>query len=385
MVEEVVIKSWGSRIKDAFVGILVGIALIGAAIALAFWNERHGLRTAQSLVETEHLIISVPNGPIEPHNNLKVVYFSGMATTQDILHDKELGIAENAIGLSRIVEMYQWKQNEETRNESQLGGSEKQVTTYSYSKVWSSSLYDSSNYKADGHDNPAMMPISSKHQYANTVKVGDFVLPLDLVKQISQTQRLPLDNINLQALEAKLNKPVQVVDNELYAGKNYEHPQIGDMRIRVDSTPAQTVSVIGEQSDNTVQAYQAKAGEPVILLNSGQHSYQDMIQNALDENKILTWILRAVTLIMMIAGFAAILGPIVVLADVLPILGTLAGFGTGFVALLCGFVLWTIITAIAWFAIRPWLSAGLVAIGAGLSYWLYQRKKARLQANGDAK
>lgn len=385
MVEEVVVKSWGSRIKDAFIGILVGIALIGAAIALAFWNERHGLRTAQSLVEAESLIISVPNSPIEPKNNLKVIYFSGMASTKDILRDTRLGIEENAIGLHRVVEMYQWKQNQETQTESQLGGSEKQITTYTYSKVWSSNLYDSSHYKAAGHDNPAVMPISSEQQYATTVTVGDFLLPLNLVKQIAQTQDVNIDKVNLEALQAKLKKPVQVVNQELYAGKNYEQPEIGDLRIRLEMTPAQAVSVIGEQSGNTVQAYQAKAGEPVMLLSSGQHSYQDMIQSALDDNKLLTWILRAVTLIMMIAGFSAILGPIVVLADVLPILGTIASFGTGFVALICGFVLWTIITAIAWFVIRPWLSMGLIALGAGLSYLLYRWKKSRIISPNDVK
>lgn len=375
MVEEVVVKSWGSRIKDAFIGILVGIALIGAAITLAFWNEHHGLRTAQSLVETERLIVSVPNSPIEPQNDLKVIYLNGLATTKDILRDTQLGIEENAIGLHRIVEMYQWKQNEQTRTESQMGGSEKQITTYSYSKVWSSSLLDSSNYKAVGHDNPAIMPITSEHQYANTVSVGDFLLPLSLVKQISQTENVSLDKVNLKALQTELKKPVHIVNQELYAGQSYEQPQIGDLRIRLERTPAQTVSVIAEQTGNTLQAYQAKAGESVMLLSAGQHSYQDMIQTALDENKMLIWILRAVSLLMMIAGFSAILGPIVVLADVIPILGSIAGFGTGFIALLCGFVLWTIITALAWFAIRPWLSAGLIAAGAAISCLLYRYKK----------
>lgn len=204
MVEEIVTKSWGSRIKDAFVGILVGIVLIGGAIILAFWNERHGLHTTQSLIEAQRVLISVPNSPVDPKNNLHVVYLSGVATTKDILKDPLLGIAENAIGLNRKVEMYQWKQNKETHTESQMGGSEKQVTIYSYKKVWSTNLYDSSGFKEQtGHQNPAMMPIESMHQYAQTVTVGDFLLPESLITQISETQPVDLEKVDKAALQKK--------------------------------------------------------------------------------------------------------------------------------------------------------------------------------------
>lgn len=82
------------------------------------------------------------------------------------------------------------------------------------------------------------------------------------------------------------------------------------------------------------------------------------------------------------------LKPIVVLADVVPVLGSIAGFGTGFIAFICGLVLWTIVTAIAWFAIRPWWSAGLLFVSFAFIYFLYRRRKSQQlaatpQASGD--
>ncbi|KTD20932.1 Protein of uncharacterised function (DUF1625) [Legionella lansingensis] len=378
MAEEITTKSWGSRIKDAFVGILIGIVMIVVAIILTFWNERHGLHTAQSLVEAQRILISVPNAPIDPKNNLHVVYLSGLATTKDILKDPLLGISKNAIGLQRKVEMYQWKENKETRTESQLGGSEKQITTYSYKKVWSSRLIDSNSFKEQaGHQNPAALPIESLQQYAQTVNVGDFLLPYSLITQISETQPVDLERVNKSTLQAKLNKPIHYVSDQLYGGQDYQNPQIGDIRIKVFAILPQTVSIIAQQTGDTLQEYMAKAGQPVLLLSSGQVSPEQMIQDALTENRLITWILRAVSLILMCLGFALILNPIVVLADVIPILGSIAGFGTGLVAFICGLVLWAVVTAIAWFAIRPLWSLGVLLITAVIIYFLYKRRKRK--------
>lgn len=386
MPEEITTKSWGSRIKDAFLGIVGGILLIVGAIILAFWNESHGLHTAQSLAEAQRILISVPNSPINPQNNLHVVYLNGLATTKDILSDPALGISQNAIGLHRRVEMYQWKQNQETKTESQLGGSEKQTTTYTYQKIWSTRLIDSNQFKyQENHGNPAAMPIESKQWYANTVTVGDFQLPFELVTKISDTQPVDLEKVNTTALQNKLDTPIRYINNQLYGGKDYKNPQIGDIRISLTATLPQTVSIIGQQTGNTLQAYMAKAGQPVLLLVSGQQSPEQMIQEALTENRLFTWILRGLSLLMMVAGFSLILKPIVVLADVIPILGSIAGFGTGLIAFICGFVLWAVVTAIAWFAIRPWWSAGLLVVSFAFIYFLYKKRKSQqLATKADA-
>lgn len=363
MTEEITTTSWLTRIKDAFIGILFGIALIIGAIVLVFWNEGHSLHIAQSLDQTKNVLISVPNTPINNQNNQKVVYFSGLATTKDNLVDSLLGITLNAINLHRKVEMYQWKEHTKTKTESQIGGSEKKTTTYTYEKTWSESLVDSSNFKTPaGHQNPTSMPIQSELQYAKTVTVGDFSLPNTLIEQINISQPVDLDKVDKESLKTKYNKPVSLINRELFLGQDSEPPQPGDLRINLTVAYPQTVSLIGQQKEHTVQPYLAPAGESIMLLSTGQHSPAEIFQDAKSQNSLLAWILRLVSLLMLVIGFSLIMKPLVVIADVLPFLGFIVNFGTGFVAFICGASVWIIVTAIAWFATRPLVSVGLLVI-----------------------
>lgn len=216
MSEEITTTSWGTRIKNAFIGIGVGIILIIAAIILIFWNEKHSLHMAESLKEAQKILVTVPNAPINPQNNAKVVYFTGLATTTDKLVDSILGIDANAIKLDRKVQMYQWKEHVETQTQSQMGGGEKQTKTYTYTKTWSDNLIDSSTFRdQEGHQNPAVMPVQSQVQYANKVTVGDYTLPSALVSQIDVSKPIELTDANKDKLKAKLNKPVELSNNEL--------------------------------------------------------------------------------------------------------------------------------------------------------------------------
>ncbi len=379
--EEITTTSWFSRLKDAFLGIFIGIALIIGAIVLVFWNEGHSLHMAQSLEQTKNVLISVPNAPINKQNNLKVVYISGLATTKDNLSDSLLGVTVNAINLHRKVEMYQWKQKTETRTESQLGGSEKHVTTYTYDKVWSESAIDSSTFKNPaGHQNPTM-PVQSQTEYARTVTVGDFLLPDALIKQINISEPVSLAQVNKEILKSKLNKPVTLINNELYLGQDAQNPQVGDLRINLTVVKPQTVSIIGQQTGETFQSYFAPAGQSIMLLSTGQHSSDEMIAQAQSENSLLAWVWRLFSLLMLIGGFSLIMKPLVILADVVPFLGSIVGFGTGFIAFLLGLCVWLIATAIAWFATRPLLSISLLIIAVVGGYILIQLRNKKNNAH----
>jgi hypothetical protein len=379
MTEEITTRSWWSRIKDAFIGILIGIGLIIGAIALIFWNERHSLHTAQSLEQTHKVLISIPNAPINNQNNLKVVYLSGLATTNDKLEDSTLGVTVNAINLNRQVEMYQWQEKTETKTESQMGGSEKQTKTYTYNMTWSSSLINSGNFKNPaGHQNPEKMPMQSLQQYAKTVTLGDFSLPDELVRQINVSEPVDLSSVNKEALKSQYNKSVNLVNNELYLGQDSQNPQPGDIRINLTAAYPQIVSIIAQQTGKTLQAFVAPAGESVFLLSTGQQSADQMIEQAQSQNKMMAWILRLVSLLMLIGGFSLILNPLVVLADVLPFLGSIVGFGTGFISFICGLGIWIIATAIAWFATRPLLSIGLIALVIIAGYLIVKMKAKKV-------
>jgi hypothetical protein len=73
----------------------------------------------------------------------------------------------------------------------------------------------------------------------------------------------------------------------------------------------------------------------------------------------------------MFLGFALILRPLVILADVLPFFGSLVSFGTGLLAFIGGLFLWALATAIAWFAVRPLWSLGILVLILLFSYILF--------------
>src|SRR3990167_2237112 len=343
MAQEIKTTSWGSRVIGALWGILLGIALIVGSFILVFWNEGHSLHSAQSLQQTLHVLVTVPNAPIDPKNNLKVVYFNGLATTQDVLKEPLFNVSETAIKLERKVEMYQWQQNTKTKTEKNAGGSETEVTTYTYSAIWSTNLINSSEFKDQtGHQNPTHMPLQSTTHYAPSVTVGDYSLPAELIKQIDNATNVDLSKADVTTLQAKFNKAVQMDGNDLYVGTSPQSPTIGDLRISMSVVLPQTVSIIAQQFEKTLQAYMAPAGESVILLEMGQQTPQHMIQLEESKNTTMTWLLRGVSLLMMVIGIALLMQPVVILADVIPFFGSIVGFGTGLIAFTCGLSLWAV-------------------------------------------
>ncbi|MDX1901794.1 MAG: TMEM43 family protein [Gammaproteobacteria bacterium] len=379
MVQEITTKSWGSRIISALWGVVFGIALVIGAFVLVFWNEGHGLHTAQSLEQAQTVLISVPNAPIDPNINMKVVYFNGQATTENILHDNFFSLSENAISLDRKVEMYQWKENVETQTESKLGGSEQETKTYTYKPVWSTEIIDSSEFKdPNGHQNPTQMPIQSFKQYAENVKVGDFQLPHDLITEIKGYTPINLEKMNVAELQKKLHKPVHIDNENIYAGDDSQSPKVGDLKITLTESLPQTVSIIAQQTGNTLQPFIAPAGQSVSLLEMGTQTPQVMIANAISANAMMMWLLRFGSLIMMMIGLALLMNPIKILADFIPFLGSLVGFGTGLIAFLGGLLLWTCALAIAWFVVRPLLAIGLVIIVIGICFGILKLKKKSL-------
>jgi hypothetical protein len=377
MVQEVTTKSWGSRIVGALWGVLIGIACIVGSFMLVFWNEGHSLHTAQSLQQTHDLVLAIDAAPINPNNDLHVVYMGGLATTADVLSDKLFNVSEAAIQLHRQVEMYQWQEEKSTKTEKNYGGSEQEVTTYSYHQIWASDLINSAEFKEQsGHQNPSAMPLKSKTQYAEKVKVGDFNLPAALIKQISGATPVDLSNVDTEALQKKFKKTVHQQGEGLYLGDDENTPKIGDLKIAVNVVLPQTVSIIGQQTGETLQAFMAPAGQEVLLINMGQMSSDQMIHEAEMQNRMMTWIWRGVSLLLMIIGFSLLMQPVVVLADVVPFFGSLVGMGTGLIAFIVGLMCWTVAIAIAWFAVRPVWAVGLLVLAAMVCYFVYSRKKA---------
>ena len=183
-VTETTVQSWGSRLGSSTKGVLVGFLFVLASVALLFWNEGRTVNRAKALSEGASAVITVDAAKVDPQNDGKLVCVSGEVATADVLEDLKFGVSVNAIQLIRNVESFQWRENEQSTTKRGSGGSQETTTTYTYEKVWSPDLIDSSTFKEAGHENPTTRPVESAEFVASNVSLGAFRLSADLISRL---------------------------------------------------------------------------------------------------------------------------------------------------------------------------------------------------------
>lgn len=358
-------ESWFSRIGGAIKGVLMGLFLFIVAFPLLFWNEGRSVKQYKTLKEGAGLVVTVASDKVDAANDGKLVHTTGKAATDATLEDPVFGVSANALKLRRVVEMYQWREQSESETDKKLGGGTETTTTYQYDKVWEDDLIKSSDFnKPEGHENPVSKAYESVEQVANPIMLGAFTLPPSLVDSIRNFEPLPV-GADTKLLESE-NDKFKPHNSGFYVGADPASPNIGDLRIRFEVAPMTDVSVIAKQAGQSFESFQTKVGGTIEMLQVGTHGSAQMIQDAQDSNKVLTWVLRLVGFIVMFIGLSLILKPLSVLADVIPILGTIVGAGTGLVSLLVAAVLSLITIAIAWVFFRPLIGIALLAAALGL-------------------
>ena len=340
----------------------MGLLLFAISFPLLFWNEGRAVKMHKSLEEGANNVTSVSANSIDPSNEGELIHITGQADTNDTLSDQQFAVSETAIMLKRKVAMYQWKEETTSETKKNLGGSTDTETTYSYKKTWSESLIDSSSFEfPNDHKNPSSMPYETANMYADNVNVEAFQLSPALIQRISGAKKLPLTASNIKALPINDYRNAEIQNGTLYIG-NPSSPEIGDVRISFEVIRPSVVSIVSVQEGDTLKPYQAKAGADLELLEMGEVSADKMFQNAIESNKVMTWILRFLGIFLMFLGLVMILKPLSVLGDVIPFLGSAVGMGTGILSGLLAIVFSFITIAIAWLFYRPLLSVILIII-----------------------
>ncbi len=377
-VTETTTKSWFSRIGGALMGVLFGLLLIPGGIALLAWNEGRAVQTARSLSEGAHLVVEAPADRIDPANDGRFVHVSGAVTGLPQLADPVFAVrVDGATRLRRTVEMYQWKEERHSETRSKLGGGQETVTTYSYTRGWSDQAIDSSQFRnPSGHANPPM-PNRTQVFTAQQGRLGAWPLTEAVLGQLGAFQPLPAEQVPQRPGATPIEGGFQTGDPSA--------PRLGDLRVTFQVARTAEASVLGQQAaGGGFEPFQTRAGDALLMASDGRVSAAQMIRKAEEANAILTWILRAVGALVIFIGAAMILQPIVVLADVVPIFGSIAGFGSMLVALLVTVILAPLTIAIAWLWVRPLVGAGVLALGAvlifGVTKLMRDRKAAKLAA-----
>lgn len=373
---EIANESWLSRIGGAFTGILIGVVLFIAAFPVLFWNEGRAVRRYQTLNEGAGKVISLPEAKASAEYDGKLIHVSGQAITDEILTDPEFGVAVNAIKLQRKAEMYQWKEIKKRKTRKKLGGGKETITTYSYTRTWSSNLINSSSFKKPhGHQNPDSMPYRSEDFVAAEVFLGEFKLPPSLIGKINKSSILPAaDLANIDELPNS-----DFHGSGIYIGFNPSAPQIGDLRITYHIVAPTEVSIVSRQIGRSFEPYRAKAGGTIHMLSPGIVGAENMFQQAQRTNVMWTWLFRLGGFVLMLIGVAMILRPLAVIADVIPFLGSIVGAGTGILSFLTAAPLAFLTIAAAWLRYRPVIGLSFVilaAAAAGLIFFLAKRGKS---------
>ena len=342
-------------------GLLGGLFLLVIGIGILWSNEGRTVKTQGAINEATKAYIQVKSDKVDSKNDGKLVATKGKVTVSEDtnLKDSKFGIAVNAIKMKRTVEMYQWKESCETDDNDKK--------TCTYEKVWDASLLDSSEYTESGHSNPTSKPYDDESYVADTVKLGAFTLPEELVKQLSYDKKK-----NNDELTAEYNNSIEglIVSEKYLTNVKEDTPQIGDVRISFDYTTSKSASVLAVQTDDTFEAFTSKKGKDIYTIVEGNKTGAQILESKKEANKTIKWFLRVVGTLLVIGGFKAMFDLVTSILSKVPVLGNIANGAASIVSTILGLGLSLIIIAIAWFRFRPILSIVLVAVVIALVVFL---------------
>ena len=103
----------------------------------------------------------------------------------------------------------------------------------------------------------------------------------------------------------------------------------------------------------------------LLMVSPSIKSAEVMFEDAKQANVAMTWGIRFMGFLMISAGFAAIFGPLKVIADRVPFIGDVIEGGIGLISMLLSVVVTFFVIAAAWIVARPLLGILLFLVGIG--------------------
>jgi hypothetical protein len=370
-------RSWGQRLAGSFVGALFGILFVAISFILLYWNEGRAVDAIAALDQAARQVVEIDAAAIDPKAEGKPIHLTGLMETSAPARDPVFGVGgEGLLRLSRKVEMFQWEEEKTTRSHKSVGGSETTETTYSYRKKWSDAPLDSTRFHEASNHRNRPMPVESTITNADGVRLGVYRITPVLLQEV--TAFTPFEPETAPARYQKIGE-------FLFRGREIDNPAVGDLRVSFRGVPAQTMTVVAALAGGDLAPFQGANGYRIALASPGTLTAGEMFREKKHEESILTWVLRGVGFILMLVGFMLVLGPLSVLAGVLPFLEDLVEAGVFLVALSLAVPLTLITIAVAWFAHRPLIGAALIVGGVAFVFLIRRlpRASARRQPPAD--
>lgn len=341
-------------------GIVGGFLLFIIGISLLWWNEGRTAKTISLLKEAKANYVQLDTPKIDKANNNKLVSTNGKldVSSSKELVDEEFGVKASSAKMERIVEVYQWDEECTTDEDNN--------TTCTYKKEWSSDLIDSSTFKEKGHDNPTSKQYENKVYLGDNVKLGEFVIPNDLVSKLSTKESIR--DLNSEVATSK-NLKISSNGDSYTNTQDEANPQIGDMKITFNKNNTTDVSILAVQTNDTFSAYTAKNGKSLEVIREANMTGAEIIAALVKNNNMLKWIFRLIGFILVSCGIASLFSFLTMITSRIPILGSLVGGTISLISMLLGLAISFIVCAIAWFRFRPIISI-ILLVGAGVAICL---------------
>jgi hypothetical protein len=366
-------EGWLARLGGAVKGLIAGLVLLVVSVGVQFWNEGRTVKRDAALGEGRSTVQASADARPAPPLEGRLVHAIGEASAAAPVADAEFGVQLPALALRRRVEMYQWRERREQREEKQIGGGTRKITEYRYEKDWDDEEIDSSRFEQrQGHDNPGALPYSSQTWRAERVTLGGYVLGPDVAGEIGGWDEVPTASLVLPPNLAASFRPS---GSWLVTSAEPARPDIGDVRVRFEIVPAGVVSVVARQQGESLVTHTTSGGETLALVERGRHDAAALFDSAASANSTLAWILRGAGFALAWVAFSLLLKPLVVVADVLPVLGRVAGFGTGIVAGVLAALTSLMAIGGGWLWNRPWLLGLALAAIVALVVWALRGRR----------
>ena len=411
--------SYGSRVGNSFKSILWGIILVIVSICLLARNENNYVKQKAALKEWAEIVQEATIDQIDSELEWKEIHVSGeTASKAEALQDSTFWIKTDDLKLKRTVEMYQWYEEEHEECHDNYWWSEDCKTTYTYDTKRSNEAISSNDfYQTTNHENPSTWEYESDERVKEPITLWVYTLTPIFINQLTNYKTINLSEQNINIPEkyklttdqtAQTNDTTNVEDNNnnyLYwdnetttettnttvaTNKNFHingdqiyiwidptKPAVWDLKITFSSVKPWTVSIVWKQMGNELTSYKVSNWRNINLLSQGNVSAEDMFLQAQKENKMMTWIIRFIGLLLMYCGFAAMFKFIETLAKVLPFLANIIWVWTGIIALWLTLIVGFVTIWITWLAVRPviWICCLIVA-ACGI-FFLIKNKKSK--------
>jgi len=386
MSAEVTNQSYFDRMQSACCGVCVGLLLFFGSWGVLFWNEGRAVKRQQDLDEGRGILqqvgLTTINATIDKGLDNKLVYVKGTvdggnATIYDDLFKIDVTNATNgAIKYERSTEMYQWKEETSTRTEKTSLGGERTIKSFSYTKVWSSTLISSSSFKETQIPaNPTNFLVPGFVATSDDIGLGPYRLSIDISNQVSWETIWTDVPVNTNDLNFT-GYTTTSSQGQVNLRKTANIDTVGDNMVTFSVVLPDDVSVIAKQgSGGVLEPYITEGDRELLLFSRGDLSVEELFKQAEEDNNLWTWILRFVGFLCMVFGISLMLNPIATAFDVLPFCGDalegcIGGCIIPCIALCISVPLSLMIISIAWIFYRPEYAIGTLVM-LGLLVFLY--------------